>query len=130
MLPIATYGLGEALITVAWIFLFVFWIIILINIFSDLFRDHETSGFVKVLWILLLLAIPYFGAFIYLIIRGSGMRERAIAEQAEVQKQMGDYIREQAGNGPADQLEKLAKLHDSGKLTDDEYAKMKAAVTG
>ncbi len=130
MLPIATYGLGEALITVAWVFLFVMWFWILITIIGDLFRDHETSGFVKVLWIIFLIVVPFLAAFIYLIVRGSGMRERAVAEQAEIQKQMNSYIREQAGNGPADQLEKLAKLHDSGKLTDDEYAKMKAAVTG
>lgn len=130
MLPIATYGLTEALITVAWIFLFVMWFWILITIVGDLFRDHETSWVVKVLWIIFLIAIPFLAAFIYLLVRGSGMRERAIAEQAEVQKQMNAYIREQAGNGPADQLEKLAKLHDSGKLTDDEYAKMKAEITG
>ena len=43
-MPIADFGLGEALLTVLSVFFVVIWIWILITILSDLFRDHEVSG--------------------------------------------------------------------------------------
>ena len=43
-MPIADFGLGEALLTVLSVFFFVIWIWILITILTDLFRDHEVSG--------------------------------------------------------------------------------------
>ncbi len=50
LLPIADFGLGEALLTTLSIFFFVIWIWILITILSDLFRDHEMSGWGKAAW--------------------------------------------------------------------------------
>jgi hypothetical protein len=58
------------------------------------------------------------------------MRERALARQKEAQAQMDTYIRETAGASPADELDKLAKLHESGKLSDDEFERMKAKIVG
>lgn len=132
-MPLAAsdFGLNEALVTVLAIFFFVIWIWILITIISDLFRDHETSGWVKAFWILFLVVIPFLTALVYLIVRGKGMRDRAIAEQAEIQKQMNQYIREQAASAsPADELAKLADLRDKGTISAEEYEKLKAKVTG
>jgi len=131
-MPLAAsdFGLPEALVTVLAIFFFVIWIWILITIISDLFRDHETSGWVKAAWILFLVVIPFLTALIYLIVRGKGMRDRAIAEQAEIQKQMNQYIREQAASAsPADELAKLAELKEKGTISAEEYEKLKAKIT-
>lgn len=38
-----------------------FWL--LIRVFSDLFRRHDVSGWGKVLWVVLLIALPYIGIF-------------------------------------------------------------------
>ena len=127
LLPIADYGLGEALLTVVSIFFFVIWIWILITILSDLFRDHETSGWTKAAWVFFLVFVPFLTALIYLGVRGSGMRERMIKEQQDAKAQMDDYIRETAAS-PADEIGKLSALHDSGKLSDEEFAAMKAKV--
>jgi hypothetical protein len=130
-IPIASdFGLPEAMIVVLEIFLFVIWFWILITIISDLFRDHETSGWAKAFWILFLIIVPFLAALIYLIVRGRGMRERAIAEQAEVQKQMNQYIRETAAAGsPADELQKLVDLKEKGAISEDEFQSMKAKIT-
>jgi hypothetical protein len=127
---IADYGLGEALLTTLSIFFFVIWIWILITILSDLFSDHELSGWAKAGWVFVLIFIPFLTALIYLGVRGNGMRERALARQKEAQSEMDTYIRETAGSSPADELDKLAKLHESGKLSDDEFERMKAKVVG
>ncbi len=130
-MPIAsTFGLTEAMIVVLEIFLFVIWFWILITIISDLFRDHEASGWTKAFWIIFLILLPFLGALVYLIVRGKGMRERAIAEQAEVQKQMNQYIRETAAAGsPADELHKLVDLKEKGAISEEEFQSMKAKIT-
>ena len=80
---IADYSFGEALGTVLAVFIFVAWIMVLFTILSDLFRDHEMSGLGKAIWVVFLIFIPFLTALIYLIARGSGMRDRALKEQAE-----------------------------------------------
>jgi hypothetical protein len=130
LLPIADFGLGEALLTTLSIFFFVIWIWILITILSDLFSDHETSGWAKAAWVFFLVFVPFLTALIYLGVRGSGMRERAIARQQEAKAQVDDYIRDTAVSSPADELHKLAELHDRGTLSDEEFERMKAKVVG
>ena len=127
-MPIAEYTFGQALLTVLEIFLFVAWFWILITVISDLFRDHEISGWAKAGWVLLLLILPFLGTLIYLIARGGGMRERAIHEQAEVQKSFDNYVRETAGASPADQLHKLSELKQRGDLSDAEFEQAKAKL--
>jgi hypothetical protein len=128
-LLIADFGLGEALLTTLSIFFFVIWIWILITILSDLFRDHEVSGWGKAVWVFFLVFVPFLTALIYLGVRGSGMRERALAAQQEAKTQMDQYIRE-AASSPVDELHKLSELRDKGAISDEEFEKMKARLVG
>ena len=125
---IADFTFGQALLTVLEIFLFVAWFWILITVISDLFRDHETSGWAKAAWIFVLLIMPFLGTLIYLIARGGGMRDRAIHEQAEVQQRFDSYVRDTAGSSPADQLHKLSDLKARGDLSDTEFEQAKAKL--
>ncbi len=125
---IADFGLGEALLTVLSVFFVVIWIWILITILSDLFRDDEVSGLAKAVWVLFLVFIPFLTGLIYLIVRGGGMRERALAAQAEAQQQMDSYIRETAGTSTADEVAKLADLKEKGAISDEEFERMKAKL--
>lgn len=125
---IADYGLGEALMTVVAVFLFVAWIWILITILADLFRDHELSGWWKAVWVLFLVFLPFLTALVYLIVRGNGMRDRAIAQQAEIQKATNQYIREVAATSPADELAKLVELREKGAISAEEFESMKAKI--
>ncbi len=128
-MPLASFGSGDALLVVVELFFFIIWIWILIFILTDLFRDHEISGWAKAFWVLFLIIIPPIAALIYLIARGGGMRDRAIAAQAEAQKQMDSYVRQTVGAGStADELAKLAELHKAGSLSDSDYEAAKAKV--
>ena len=129
-MPIADYTLGDAIITILWIFLFVAWILVLFTIVGDLFRDHELSGWVKAIWILFLIFIPFLTALVYLIVRGHGMRDRSIREQAEVRRHFESYVRETAGSTPVDELHKLNDLKEKGAISDDEFDRMKAKLIG
>ena len=126
MLPIAEYTFGQGLLTVLSIFLFAAWIVVLFTILSDLFRDHDESGFKKALWVLFLIFIPFLAALIYLIVRGNGMRERSLKANEDAQKQFDSYVRQAGGTSAADEVEKLKKLHNDGVLTDEEFEQQKA----
>jgi len=125
---LAAINLGEAMLLALEIFFFVIWIWILVTILSDLFRDHELSGWAKAAWVLFLVFIPFITALIYLIARGEGMRDRTIKAQAEAKQHMDAYIREQAHASPADELHKLSELKDKGAISAEEFERAKAKL--
>jgi hypothetical protein len=123
----AEYSFGHALLTVCAFFLLVIWVWLLITVIMDLFRDHELSGWAKAAWVFFLVFVPVLTLLIYLITRGNGMRDRAIAQQREIQAATDSYIR-QAASSPADELSKLTDLRDKGVLSPEEFDRLKAKV--
>ncbi len=128
MLPLADVSFGELLLIVLEIFFFVIWIWILFTIITDLFRDHEMSGWGKAVWVFFLIFLPFITALIYLIARGSGMRDRTIKAQADAKKHFDEYVRETAHTSPADELHKLQELKEKGALTDEEFQQAKSKL--
>jgi hypothetical protein len=127
--PLADISFGELLLVVVEIFLFVIWIWILFTIITDLFRDHEMSGWLKAVWIVLLVFIPFLTALIYLVARGDEMRDRTIKAQAGAKKHFDEYVREQAhASSPADELHKLQDLREKGALSEEEFTAAKAKL--
>jgi Short C-terminal domain len=124
------YPLLNLFWTIFEVFLWVIWFWILITVFIDIFRSSDLSGWGKALWFLFVLLIPLVGVLVYLIARGGSMHDRAarVAEQQDVA--VRSYVRDAAGteSTPADQLAKLADLHDRGVITDEEFAREKAKV--
>jgi hypothetical protein len=127
---IADFTASDAFLTVLEIFFFVVYFWILIVILGDLFRDHELSGWWKAVWVLFLVLVPMVTALVYLIVRGQGMRDRAVKEQVDARKHFESYVRETAATSPVDELHKLADLKDRGAISDADYAKMKARLVG
>ena len=128
MLPLADVTFGEILLIVFEMFLFVVWIWILFTIITDLFRNHDMSGWLKGVWIIVLIFIPYITALIYLIVYGNDMRERTLRAQAEAKHEADAYIRAAAQSSPADELHKLHELVEKGALTEAEYDQAKAKL--
>jgi ABC-type multidrug transport system fused ATPase/permease subunit len=106
------------------IFLFIMWIWLLISVFSDLFRRKDLSGVTKVIWIILLLVLPYLGVFAYLLTQGSGMGKR----DAEALQETREHLRNTIGFSVADEITKLEALKASGKITAEEYSKLRARL--
>jgi len=107
----------------------VVWIWLLITVFIDLFRDKSQNGFAKAMWVLFLIFLPLLGVLVYLIARGDGMHERQYEHAAKMEQAQRKYIQQVASPASsADELEKLAKLHKDGVLTDDEFAAQKAKL--
>ena len=128
-LPLADISFGELLLIALEIFFFVVWIWILITILTDLFRDHELSGWGKAGWCLFLVVIPFLASLIYLIARGGGMRDRTIKAQADAKKHFDEYVQQQAHAGSsAVELHKLSELKAKGDLSQQEFDQAKAKL--
>jgi predicted PurR-regulated permease PerM len=114
-----------------WFFFLFIWIMILVHILSDLFRDHSLSGGVKTLWVLFLVFLPFLAVLIYLFTRGQGMAERAAARQQQAQDQFEGYVRTVATSGdatatPAEQIAQAKQLLDAGAIDQAEFDRLKA----
>ena len=114
-----------------WHFLIIFaWIaylLVLFQILVDLFwRDHKTSGWVKAVWVVFLILVPWLTALVYLIARGMGMTERAQAAALAAKKETDDYIRQAAGRSPAEEIAHAKELLDSGTISQPEFDSLKA----
>lgn len=118
---------GSLFLTTLWIFLLFAWLMVLFQIFSDLFRDHALSGWGKAVWIVLLIFVPFVTALVYVIVRGKGMRERALRDARTVEEAQNEYIRSVAGSSadPTEQIAKARQLLDSGVITADEFDAIK-----
>jgi len=125
---LADISFGELLLLVLEWFLLFAWIWLVITVLFDLFRDHKLSGIAKAVWAFFLIFIPFFGVLLYLIVRGGGMQERKLKEQADAKEHFDSYVREQAHASPADELHKLAELKDKGALSAEEFDKAKAKL--
>jgi hypothetical protein len=110
------------------IFLVITYFMILINIVSDLFSDHNLGGFAKALWVIALIVTWWLGALVYLIVRGGGMAARRQAMFKEAQKQQDDYIRSVAGASHADEIAKANSLLKSGAITQTEFTALKKKI--
>lgn len=128
-MALADISFGEGLLLMFEFFLLFAWIWILVTVIADLFRDHQLSGVAKAVWVFFLVFLPFFGVLLYLIVRGDGMRDRTIKEQADAKQHFDNYVREQTqAAAPADELDKLAELKDKGALSTEEFERAKAKL--
>ena len=108
-------------------FIFIAYLMILFSIITDLFRDREMSGWVKAVWFIALLFLPFLTALIYVIARGKGMAERSAASHQAARREQEAYIKEVAGKtSPTDQIAQAQAMLDAGTITKPEFDVLKA----
>jgi hypothetical protein len=118
---------GDLLLWFFWVFVFVAYLMVLFSIIGDLFRDHTLNGWLKALWIIFLIFVPFLTALVYLIARGSSMQKRSMEAASEMRAAQDAYIRQTAGStSAADDIAKAKSLLDSGAITQAEFDALKA----
>jgi len=121
-------GFWDLLAWIFWIFVFVAYLMVFFSIMGDLFRDHTLNGWLKAVWIVFLIFVPFLTALVYLIARGSGMQKRSLAEAEALRSAQDAYIRQATGSAPsaADDIAKAKALLDSGAISQGEFEALKA----
>lgn len=109
-----------------WAYVFIAYIFAIVFVLIDIFRDHTLNGWLKALWILCLVFIPFITVLVYVIARGKGMSERN-ARGPEIAPEPTDYTPHIfPPASPADEVAKAQALLDAGSITPDEFAALKA----
>jgi L-cystine uptake protein TcyP (sodium:dicarboxylate symporter family) len=122
--------LGDVFWSLLVIFFMVIYFMIIFSIIGDLFRSHDIGGFSKAIWVLALLFLPLITPLVYLIVRGSGMTDRAITAAQRAQEQqvaVAKQVVASSGSGASttDQIAHGKELLDSGAITAEEYDAIK-----
>jgi hypothetical protein len=106
-----------------WMLAFYFWFLIIwvfIAVIADIFRRRDVSGWGKAGWIFLVIILPLLGSLIYVLARPK------MTEQDREQLMEAEAAQRRAtGFSTADELEKLARLHDQGAISGEEYEGLK-----
>jgi hypothetical protein len=105
-----------------------FWLII--TVFTDLFRRHDVSGWLKAGWVVFVFVLPLIGSLTYLISQGRSMAGRDDRQARQVEQQTDDYIRSVVAPqyGGIDEIARGKELLDSGAISQEEFEQLKRRV--
>jgi ABC-type multidrug transport system fused ATPase/permease subunit len=125
----SNYPLLNAFWTILYVFVFVLWIFILIEVIWDIFRSHDLGGWGKAGWLLFIIVLPLLGVLVYLIARGGSMHEREVRVARAQNQALQSYVREVTGTtSVADELAKLSDLKAKGVISDAEFDQVKTKL--
>lgn len=104
----------------------IMWFWIAIMCFGDIFRRRDMGGFMKTIWILLIIFTPLVGTLLYLIFNNNGIAERNAKSMEASQAAFDQQVRSAAGSaGPAGEIDTAKKLLDAGTITQAEFDAVK-----
>ena len=123
MVIAADYPLLNIIWTMLVFFAWVIWFVILIQIFRDLFRRDDVSGWGKAGWMLFVIILPFLGVLIYIGVNGKGMAERNMKD-VQTASEFAEF--QAKGGGATAQIADAKALLDSGAIDQAEFDKLKA----
>ena len=132
--PVSNYPFLDVLWTFLWLFIWLLWFWLVITVAGDVFRRRDIGGGAKALWLIFVIAVPFIGAFVYLISQHGGMADRAydrsVGRQASSDQEYFDEYAKTAegGTGPVAAIERANGLLASGAITQEEFDALKAKI--
>jgi predicted PurR-regulated permease PerM len=123
----ASYPLLDVFWTMFVFFLIAAFLWLLFRVFSDIFRRHDISGGKKALWLIFTIALPWLGAFVYILSQNDGMSRRDLERDRAAQARVDAQIRAAAhdGQSSAEQIAQAQKLLDMGAIDYSEFEQLK-----
>jgi hypothetical protein len=77
----AEFSTADVFLSMLYFFLFVAWICLVFALLSDIIRSPDLTGWGRAAWALALIVLPFLGAVAYLVVRGSTMSDRVMAQE-------------------------------------------------
>jgi hypothetical protein len=126
----ADYPFLDVLWTLVIFMTFLLWIWLAITCFGDIFRRHDMSGFLKAVWVVLIILVPYLGVLVYLIVYHGGIAQRNTEQMQQAQQAFDARVREAAastggGGGAAAEIAEAHRLLESGAINQEEFDRLK-----
>lgn len=112
------WSFGDVLWAMVAFFFWFLFVWMFISVFADILQRRDLSGGAKAAWVFLLVVLPFLGILIYMIARPSVIERDRQMMREEPQRGMSGY-------SVADEIEKLSRLHEQGKISDEEYERLK-----
>ena len=109
------FTFGNFLVDLFAIFVFVVWLWLAITVIADLLRRNDLSGWVKAIWIVGLILLPYVAVLLYFITQSDGMTARNL-----LYRPIGSI---------ADQLEKLHRLKEQKLISEVEFTRLRSQLS-
>ena len=128
MVAAAEYPFLNILGTMAIFFLWTVWIIMMVQILSDVFRRRDLSGGAKVGWTLFLVVLPFIGALIYLAKHSDGLSDRRYYDQVKQADFSAQAASVASDGGSTGEIARAKELLDSGAITQVEFEQLKTRV--
>lgn len=116
----AAMDFGDVLWSMIAFFFWFMFIWMFIAVFADIFRRRDLSGWGKAGWIVLCVILPFLGILIYMI-----SRPKPTEDELRMMGMMSYRTPQAEVHSTADEIERLSKLHDAGKINDEEFATLK-----
>ena len=113
---------------ILWAFYFFAYLYVIIFVIRDLFRDDSVNGWLKALWIIALVFVPFLTGLIYILVNGKGIAERQYASRVTAPEQ--DDYKPSASASPAADIERAKALLDAGPISQGEYDALKSKALG
>ncbi|NTU70733.1 MAG: hypothetical protein HGB10_02785 [Coriobacteriia bacterium] len=116
-------GFLNFLWTMLIIYMFMMVIMMFVQIFADIFRRDNLSGWAKAGWVFVLFVFPFIGILIYVAVRPKNTEQdqRMIAEAKATQARL-------TGGSAVDDIAKAQALLDKGSISQADFDKIKAAA--
>lgn len=111
-----------------WVYVVFAYLMLLIAVFADIFRDSGLNGWMKAVWILFLIAVPFLTALVYMIARGRRRDETWSASPQIDDPRNNGYLQPAVVSSPAEEIAKAKVLFDNGSITQVEFDGLKAQM--
>jgi len=112
-----------------WGFALVAYLFTIFSVLADLFRDRTLNGWLKALWILFLIFVPFLTVLVYVIARGRGMVER-MERRGSREPVAESYAWPAAPDAPAAEITRAKQLLDQGVISAGEFDALKSRALG
>jgi hypothetical protein len=122
----ADYPFLNILGTMAIFFVWTMWIVMMVQILSDVFRRGDLSGGAKVGWTIFLIVLPFIAALIYLAKNSAGLADRRYSAQVKQADFSAHAASVAADGGSTGEIVRAKELLDAGTITPAEFDKLKA----
>ena len=122
----AEYPFLNILGTMAIFFVWTMWIIMMVQILSDVFRRRDLSGGAKVGWTVFLIVVPFIAALIYLAKYSAELSDRRYSAQVNQADFSQHAATVAADGGSTGEIARAKELLDAGTITPAEFDQLKA----